>query len=111
MRSYLVLVSLPLLADLLDRFIAWAQKRYRQEIKEGDEFPAFAWILWVRITHLNPDYDHDLWIVKLPSWRWGRIAWDGSEGWTQFALFNRGPFQRRELFNGNGWQSGWVVVR
>lgn len=109
-RLFAALVALPVLADMLDRFIAWAAKRYRKEIEEGGEYPPFSWILWVRVIHCNSDYDHDLWIVKLPSWQWGQIC-RGEHGWTQLALFNRRPFQRREIFAGSGWRANWMVAR
>jgi hypothetical protein len=110
-RLVVALTALPLAADLLDRFLAWAARRYRVEIDEGDEYPSFRFVLWVRVTHRASDYDHDLWIVKLPSWRWDCIAWDGTQGWTQWALFNRRPFQRMELSAGSGWQVRQIVAR
>lgn len=112
-RLFAALVALPLLADMLDRFIAWAAKRYRKEIEEGDEYPPFGWVLWVRVTHRNPDYDHDLWVVKLPFYQWTRVGWcDGdneSYGWTQLAFMHRGPFARRELCARAGWRPVQIV--
>lgn len=110
-RLFVALTALPFLADLLDRFIAWATKKYRREIDEGDEYPPFSLVLWTRVVHRNPDYDHDLWVVKLPCWQFRYLPWQDDERWAQFALFNRRPFQRREIFNGDGWKARWLEVR
>lgn len=110
-RLFVALVALPLLADMFDRFIAWAAKRYRKEIEEGGDYPPFSFLLWVRVVHSNQDYDHDLWVVKLPFFRWEVRPWSGETGWTQLALLNRRPFQRREIFNGDGWRAIWMVAR
>ena len=103
----IALFALPLFGDALDRFQVWV-RRYRGQIEEGDEYPPFSFLLWVRVVHRNPDYDHDLWVVKLPIYDWRQIDFR-RYGWAQLAYMRRCPFAKREISDGHGWRACHIV--
>jgi hypothetical protein len=85
--------AMPLAADLLDRFIAWARKRWQVTVPEYCHFPEFRLFLWAHIKCDNPAYDYELFVLKLPSWEWTRAEYDYRNRrewcWHQRHLYRR----------------------
>ena len=109
-RWMVAAAAFPLLCSLLDDLQRWAQKSYRREMPEGGLYPfSKCPIGWFRVTHRNPELDHDLWVIRLPSFQWRYIGWGDRYGWTQLALIKRGAFARREIHAGSPWRAIHLV--
>jgi hypothetical protein len=100
----------PLAADLLDRFMAWARKRWQVEVPEWGLFPPFRCVLWARIKCDDPAHDHDLFVLKLPSWEWSRADFDYGNRpkwcWHQRHLYRR---SRRFMYDTRYEAPRWGV--
>lgn len=114
MRALAVLASLPFAFDLLDRFLAWARAKYRVQIDEGGEYPDFRLWAWIRVMHWEPRYDHDVLIIRLPSYHWGQdYSWYDRWRWFQRVLMWRGPFIDRSMQDKRsiGWTTRMIPTR
>lgn len=107
MKALLTIAFLvPLGADLLDRVIAWARKRWQVEVPECGVFPPYRFVLWVRITHDWPAMDHDLLIIALPSYEWMRNDYGRKWCWHRREIYRR---SRRWV--GRVTDNGWAPAR
>jgi hypothetical protein len=108
-----LVTTIPLACELLDRCIAWARHRWQVEIDEGGIYPPSRLVCWLRVKHRDPGYDHDVILIRLPSYEWQPdFNRDNHGDWAQLVLMRRGRFTNRafEARARKLWSVHWIGV-